>query len=333
MGSNPVAGRPGPSRPGRRGTRPAPAAVPPGRAARALALAGALALGALAGALASAPGNALAASGPLEPGQGERAATDPFPAPVRRDAGPAKLHPEDVLPDVDADAPMDATRARALREPVRIAREDADDALVRERIACYRRFFVNACLADVRTRERLVRARLDHIEVTVNRVLREADARALNERTAEALADRAARADEDARRRDENRRAFDARAASAEAGRAQRAAEAPELERRAAANRAERARRQAESDARRVEAERRAAGAPERAAARERALDAQRRDTEARDAREAAQRARRREEAARREADARRREAERDGVPRRPGAASRQGADVAPAMR
>jgi hypothetical protein len=220
------------------------------------------------------------------------------------------LRAQAILPGVDANAPMDVARARALQDAVKIAREDADDTLTRERIACYRTFFVNRCLADVRVRERQVASRLDRIEVAVNRTLREADALDLNRRAAQALAERDERADTDAARREENRRSYEARTASAEAERAQREAEAPELERRAAANRAERERREAENAKRRVDAERRAAGDPERAAARERELEARRRETEAREARDATQRVRRREEAARREAEAARREEE-----------------------
>jgi hypothetical protein len=250
-----------------------------------------------------------------------------------RETAAPRLTPGAILPAVDPDAPMDPERARALQDVVRIAREDADDALVRERIACYRRFFVSRCLADVRERERLIRARLDRIEVAVNRTLREADALELNRRTAEALAAREASAAADAARRDENRRAFEARTAAAEAERARREAEAPEIERRAAANRAERERREAENAQRRADAERRAAGDAERAAARQRELDERRRETEARDAREAAQRARRREEAARREEEAGRRDVRREDRAPRPGEAPPGGAGTAAPVR
>ncbi|MFN9775229.1 MAG: hypothetical protein ACK54X_21710 [Burkholderiales bacterium] len=244
--------------------------------------------------------------------------TEPFDdASAARGASTA-LRAQAILPGVDANAPMDVARARALQDAVKIAREDADDTLTRERIACYRTFFVNRCLAGVRVRERQIESRLDRIEVAVNRTLREADALDLNRRAAQALAERDERADTDAARREENRRAYEARTASAEAERAQREAEAPELERRTAANRAERERREAENAKRRVDAERRAGDDPERAAARERELEARRRETEAREARDATQRARRREEAARREEEAARRAAQRETSGRRP---------------
>jgi len=251
---------------------------------------------------------ALAVAGAAH-GQGEGSTVPVDDATPARGAS-TKLRALEVLPEVDANAPMDVARARALQDAVKIAREDADDTLTRERIACYRTFFVNRCLADVRVRQRQVESRLDRIEVAVNRTLREADALELNRRAAQVLAERDERADADAARREENRRAYEARTASAETERMQREAEAPELERRAAANRAERERREAENAQRRVDAERRAVGDPERAAARERELEARRRETEAREARDATQRARRREEAARREQEAARREQE-----------------------
>ncbi|MFN8840050.1 MAG: hypothetical protein ACK5XG_14940 [Burkholderiales bacterium] len=249
--------------------------------------------------------------------QGE-GSTEPLDVAATAPGVSTKLRAPAVLPEVDANAPMDVARARTLQDAVKIAREDADDTLTRERIACYRTFFVNRCLADVRVRQRQVESRLDRIEVAVNRTLREADALELNRRAAQVLAEREERADADAARREENRRAYEARTASAEAERVQREAEAPELERRAAANRAERERRESENAQRRVDAERRAGGDPERAAARERELAARRRETEAREARDATQRARRREEAARREEEAARRVAQREASGRRP---------------
>jgi flagellar biosynthesis GTPase FlhF len=186
------------------------------------------------------------------------------PAPSGSARAP-KLAPEAVLPDVDPEAPIDVARAGALRDVVRTAREDALDALVRERIACYDRLLINGCLADVQARERAVRSRLDRIEVAVNRTLREAAAFESYRREAEAIAAREREAEADAARRAENRRAFEARTTSAEAARLQRDAEAPELARRAAANRAERERREAENAARRAESARDERDAAERA--------------------------------------------------------------------
>jgi colicin import membrane protein len=269
------------------------------------------------------------------------AAAEDGRAAAARPGRPAPLTAHAVLPGVDADVPMTVERARTLREAVRIAREDAEDALLRERIACYRRFMINGCLADVRGRERQVEARLDRIEVAVSRTLREADAFELNRREASEIEVRERQADEDAARREENRRAFEEKVSSAQAAQAQREADAPALERRAAANRAERERRDAENAAGRAEAARRAAGDAERAAARARELEAREREARARDEREAAQRARRREEAAQRELDAQRREAERErrpwrgaGPPAQPGSVrSESPAESAPPPR
>ena len=214
-------------------------------------------------------------------------------AELRRD-GPPRLEPLRVLAAVDPDRPMSADEARALQASVRVAREETGDALMRERIVCYRRFFVNACLSDVGRRERLVRSRLDRLEVAANRSLRERSALELNERAASDLEQRALTELDDSRRRDENRRSYEARQAAAEAEQARRLAQAPELARQAQANRAERARREAETAARRREAEQRAKQDVPNAAARARELEARRLEREAGDERELTQREARR---------------------------------------
>ena len=232
---------------------------------------------------------------------------------------PARFDPDKVLADVDPRAPMDTDRARELQEAVRIAREDAADALLRERIACYRRFFVYRCWADVEARERTVRAKLDRIEVAANRTLREAKALELNERTASSLAEREATSESDALRREENARQYTSRQEAAANQAAQREAEADDLARRTEANRAERERREAEARARREEADRRATQDAANAAARARALEARRVEREASERREAERRATRQEDRARRDAEAKARE-ESPPPPRRPGA-------------
>jgi hypothetical protein len=143
---------------------------------------------------------ALACAGAAH-GQSE-GGTEPFDDDSAARGASTALRAQAILPGVDANAPMDVARARALQDAVKIAREDADDTLTRERIACYRTFFVNRCLAGVRVRERQIESRLDRIEVAVNRTLREADALDLNRRAAQALAERDERADTDAARRE-----------------------------------------------------------------------------------------------------------------------------------
>ncbi len=206
-------------------------------------------------------------------------------------SGPLRVVPESLLPEafsrLDRIGPDEA---RAVRDQVPTVRESARDALVRERIACYRRFLTNACIADVDRRERLVDARLDRIEIAAQQAIREAAAVDLNRRAAEAIRDREAREAAEASARAGNRRTYETRLEAAEAERAQRDAERPELERRAAANRAERERREARNAVRREEAARRAEQDAGNAAARRQALEQRRVDGEARDEREAARR-------------------------------------------
>ena len=130
------------------------------------------------------------ATGTMAHAQGE-GQTEPPSREAPMHDGPPRLEPLRVLAAVDPDGAMSPDEARALQEAVRLAREDAADAIGRERAHCYRRFFVNACLSDVAQRERLVRARLDRIEVAANRRLREHTALELNERAAADLARRA----------------------------------------------------------------------------------------------------------------------------------------------
>lgn len=190
---------------------------------------------------------------------------------------PARMEPDSLWPQ--AFARLDRfgpDEARTIRDQVPSVRESASDALLRERIACYRRFLMNACIADVDRRERLVDARLDRIEIAAQQAIREAAAVELNRREAEAIASRAARENRETSTRAGNRQAFEARQEAADAERQRREAEQPDLERRAAANRAERERREAQNAARREEAERRAVQDAANAAARRQAVDQRR---------------------------------------------------------
>jgi hypothetical protein len=247
-----------------------------------------------------APGQAARAQGEGSP-ETERAA-----APTRDE--PPRIEPRSVLAAVDPEREMSPDEARALQAAVREAREDTGDALLRERIACYRRFFVTACLADLGRRERLVRARLDRLEVAANRTLREHSALELNVRTAEDLERRQAAEPDDSARRDENRRAYESRQAAAELEQVRREAQAPDLARQAEANRSERARREAAAAARRRDAEARSRQDAPNAAARAGALEARRLEREAADAREQVRRESRKADRERREAEARKRD-------------------------
>lgn len=271
------------------------------------------------------PGSGVA--GPDEAASVVRPAPPP-PTPPRPRVPPPRVDPARVLPGVDPSEPMDEDRARALQEAVRIAREDTADGLLRERIACYRAFFVYRCWSDVDARERRIRGHLDRIEVAANRTLREARALELNQRAAADLAERDARIESDAARREANARQHASRQAAAEDEAARREAEAETVSKRAEANRAERARREAEARARQAEAERRAAQDAPNAAARARELEAFRVQREAADRREAERREARRVDRERRDAEARQRELN-PPPPRRPGAKASGGASKA----
>ena len=232
---------------------------------------------------------------------------------------PDPLQPERVLPAFDLSVPLDPAAAREALLQLPGTRADTRDTLLREQIACYRRFFVNRCLDDVAARERRASARLDAIEVSARQSLREEAAYARSVRESERLAEAARTAGADEARREANRQAFEARQAAAAEERARREREAPELERRAAANRAAREQREAAVAARQAQADRRESQAPANAAARAQAIEAEQRRREADQAREEARRARRREDAQRRLEAA---EAQRQQVERREAAAA-----------
>jgi colicin import membrane protein len=250
---------------------------------------------------------ALLAPDQLARAQGE-GSLEPEPATAPARDEPPRIEPRRVLASVDPESEMSPDEARALQTAVREAREDTGDGLLRERIACYRRFFVTQCLADVGQRERLVRARLDRLEVAANRTLREHSALELNARTARELERREAAEPDDSARREENRRAYESRQAAAELEQARREAQAPDLARQAEANRSERARREAEAAARRRDAETRSRQDAPNAAARARALEARRLEREAGDASEQVRRESRKADRERREQEARKRD-------------------------
>jgi len=215
---------------------------------------------------------------------------------------PVPVDPALVLTAFDLSRPMDDETAQAALKAAVLARDEADDALLRERIACYRRFMVTRCLADVMSRQRLVDSRIDAVEVFANQTLRESAALALNQRTARALEERAALSAAEAAKALENLKSFEARIEAAEKVRLEREREAPELERRALAARAERERREKENAVRRAQSAARAAEDPVFAAEREKRLEENQLRVQAREARERAQRDQRLLEEARRRA-------------------------------
>jgi hypothetical protein len=243
-----------------------------------------------------------------------------------RPAGPPRIEPDDVLPGIDPSVPMLPEAARAALRAVGDRRPELLDALLRERIECYRRFFVNACLADVDARERRVESRLDRIRVVADQSLRDHEARSLNARIAVEEAARLERAEAEAVQRVANRQAREAREAAAEAEARARDREADALAREADANRAERARREAALAARREDARLRASRDAEHAARRQREFDAQRERQRVRELNEAEMAARR----DRRRADAQRRAERERGLAENPAASRRPGSRPAP---
>jgi colicin import membrane protein len=213
---------------------------------------------------------------------------------------PPAVDPKSILSAVDLSAPMDVDTAKAAIKAAAQSRDEASDAFLRERIACYRRFLVTRCLADVASRQRLVDSRIDAVEVAANQVVRESTALELNRRTAIALEERAAASAAEAARTLDNLKAFEARIESAEKARIEREREAPELERRAQAARADRERREKENALRRDESATRAAQDAVFAAEREKRLEENQLRLQAREARERAQRDQRLLEEARR---------------------------------
>jgi len=203
---------------------------------------------------------------------------------------PLPVDPGTVLTAFDLSRPMDVETAQVARKAAGLARDETDDVLLRERIACYRRFLVTRCLADVMSRQRLVDSRINAVEVAANQSLRESAALELNQRTAITLEERAAASAAEAAKALDNLTSFEARIAAAEKARLEREREAPELERQAQAARAERERREKENAIRRAEAATRAADDPVFVAEREKRLEENRLRVQAREARERAQR-------------------------------------------
>lgn len=178
-------------------------------------------------------------------------------------AGPAVVPPPRVLPAqiLEAYEPergMDAQQARQAQRDVRQVRSEVSDGLLRERIACYRRFLVNRCLGEVAERQRIIDVRIDAVEVAANQALREQTARENSLRLAEDAARRAQQAVGASERESANREAFESRQTAAAQAQARREQEAPELERRAEKLKADAARRERAVQEKRLEAEARA---------------------------------------------------------------------------
>ena len=186
---------------------------------------------------------------------------------------PVSVDPGSVLKAFDVSRPMDVETAQVARKAAGLARDETDDALLRERIACYRRFLVTRCLADVMSRQLLVDSRINAVEVAANQSLRESAALELNQRTARTLEERAAASATEAAKALDNLKSFEARIEAAEKARLERERDAPELERQAKAARADRERREKENAIRRAEAATRAAEDSVFVAERERRLE------------------------------------------------------------
>jgi hypothetical protein len=218
----------------------------------------------------------------------------------RAGAEPVSVDPGSVLKAFDVSRPMDVETAQVALKASALARDETDDALLRERIACYRRFLVTRCLADVLSRQLLVDSRINAVEVAASQSLRENAALELNQRTARTLESRAATSATEAAKALDNLKSFESRIQAAERVRLERERDAPELERQAQAARADRERREKDNAIRRAEAAARAAQDPVFVAERERRLEENRLRLQAREARERAQRDQRLLEEARR---------------------------------
>ena len=178
-------------------------------------------------------------------------------------AGPAVVPPPRVLPAqvleaYDLERGIDVEQARQAQRDVRQVRSEVSDGLLRERIDCYRRFFVNRCLREVIERQRIIDVRIDSVEVASNQALREQMARETSLRLAEDAARRAQQAFGAPARELANRETFEARQAAAAQAQARREQEAPELERRAEKRKADAARRERAVQEKRLAAEARA---------------------------------------------------------------------------
>jgi hypothetical protein len=187
-----------------------------------------------------------------------------------------RVLPAQVLQAYDLQREMPVEEARQAQRDVRRVRTEVGDGLLREQIACYRRFLVNRCLREVAERQRIVEARVDAVEVMANRSVRQQAALETSERLAQDEARRAQDAQQLDVREQTNRSEFEARQQAAAKAQAQREADAPELERRAARLQEESLQRQRDMQLRIEQAERRAAEDQARVAARERTLEAQR---------------------------------------------------------
>lgn len=207
-------------------------------------------------------------------------------------ANPPRVIPARVLADLDLNQPMSAQTAAAALEQVRELRDTLGDALIRERIGCYRRFFTSQCLNEVGARDRAVTERLDAVEVHVNQRLRDEEALEKNRRVAAEIAERQSAQAVEAERADLNRREHEARVAAAQESQQRREAQAPDVARRAESLRLEAERKQRVVAERREAAERRAQQAPAQREARNQALEAHRREQAERAQRDAERAAR-----------------------------------------
>jgi hypothetical protein len=177
---------------------------------------------------------------------------------------PPRVLPAQILEAYALDRGIDAEQARQAQRDVRQVRNEVSEGLLRERIACYRRFLVNHCLREVAERQRIIDVRIDAVEVAANQALREQSARETNLRLAEDASRRAQQAVGAPARELANREAFETRQTAAAQAQARREQEAPELERRAEKLKADAARRERAVQEKRLAAEARATRAQAR---------------------------------------------------------------------
>jgi len=130
-----------------------------------------------------------------------------------------------------------AEQAREALQAVREARVRLGADLVREKIGCYQRILVSACLERVADRERKLDDRLDGIEVRANQRLRDLASIERSEREAKSIEERRTQATERRANEARNRERYEERQKQGEEAQAERKAQAPELARREQAQR------------------------------------------------------------------------------------------------
>lgn len=180
--------------------------------------------------------------------------------------------PPPALPDWTPARITDAASAQAALDAAAARRAALEADWQRQEFACYRRFRINGCLADVRS-DRLVRGNeLDRLEIAARAMLRDIDAIERNREAAQAATEAAQRVPDDAAARERSVAERVDRLRRFEEGRAKRAQEDAARPAYAAESERRLAEREATLQSRREAATRKAAQADANRAARERRL-------------------------------------------------------------